>query len=54
MFRLANVLLVAVLAAPGVVAQASGKFDNIGRIATPAEVQRWDIDVRPDFLTQGH
>lgn len=52
MFKLASVLLVAVVAvleAPGAWAQAMGKFDNIGRTATPAEVQKWDIDVRPDF-----
>jgi S-disulfanyl-L-cysteine oxidoreductase SoxD len=29
--------------------QAQGKFDGIGRTATPAEVKAWDIDVRPDF-----
>jgi S-disulfanyl-L-cysteine oxidoreductase SoxD len=28
---------------------AQGKFDGIGRTATPAEVKAWDIDVRPDF-----
>ena len=27
----------------------SGKFPGIGRVATPAEVAAWDIDVRPDF-----
>lgn len=27
----------------------SGKFTDIGRAATPAEVKAWDIDVRPDF-----
>ncbi|CAM3658029.1 c-type cytochrome [Polynucleobacter antarcticus] len=32
------------------VAQSSPtKFPNIGRVATPAEVAAWDIDVRPDF-----
>ncbi|MDY0743466.1 c-type cytochrome [Paucibacter sp. R3-3] len=25
------------------------KFEGIGRTATPAEIQAWDIDVRPDF-----
>ena len=25
------------------------RFDGIGRTATPAEIQAWDIDVRPDF-----
>jgi S-disulfanyl-L-cysteine oxidoreductase SoxD len=28
---------------------ASDKFPGIGRAATSAEVQAWDIDVRPDF-----
>ena len=28
---------------------AAGKFEGIGRAATPAEVKAWDIDVRPDF-----
>lgn len=27
----------------------SAKFTGIGRVATPAEVAAWDIDVRPDF-----
>ena len=27
----------------------SAKFPGIGRVATPAEVAAWDIDVRPDF-----
>jgi S-disulfanyl-L-cysteine oxidoreductase SoxD len=25
------------------------RFEGVGRTATPAEVQAWDIDVRPDF-----
>ena len=29
--------------------QGPTKFPGIGRIATPAEVIAWDIDVRPDF-----
>jgi cytochrome c len=29
--------------------QAAAKYPGIGRTATPAEVQAWDIDVRPDF-----
>ena len=28
---------------------AQNKYGSIGRSATPAEVQAWDIDVRPDF-----
>jgi cytochrome c551/c552/cytochrome c553 len=27
----------------------SGAYPNVGRAATPKEVQAWDIDVRPDF-----
>lgn len=30
-------------------ARAADKFPGIGRVATPAEVRAWDIDVRPDF-----
>ncbi len=30
-------------------AQAQQNFQGIGRAATPAEVAKWDIDVRPDF-----
>ncbi len=30
-------------------ANATEKFPGIGRTATPAEIQAWDIDVRPDF-----
>jgi S-disulfanyl-L-cysteine oxidoreductase SoxD len=30
-------------------AQPSPRFPGIGRVATPAEVAAWDIDVRPDF-----
>jgi S-disulfanyl-L-cysteine oxidoreductase SoxD len=30
-------------------ATAQPKFEGIGRLATPAEVKAWDIDVRPDF-----
>ena len=36
------------LGGPAVLAQ-SEKFSGIGRAATAAEVQAWDIDVRPDF-----
>lgn len=45
MFRSASVLLLAA-ALP---AAAQGNFQNIGRIATPAEIAAWDIDVRADF-----
>lgn len=40
-------LLLALL--PVAPAQAGAKFPGIGRPATPAEIQAWDIDVRPDF-----
>ncbi|QEA11873.1 c-type cytochrome [Comamonas flocculans] len=43
---LAAGLLAATLALP---AWSQGKFPNIGRDATPAEVAAWDIDVRPDL-----
>ena len=43
------VLTVALLAAAGVVAAQSNPFPGIGRAATPSEVAKWDIDVRPDF-----
>lgn len=29
--------------------QTTGKYPGVGRAATPAEVAKWDIDVRPDF-----
>lgn len=43
MAALAGLLLVAGAA------HAQGRFPGVGRPATPAEVQAWDIDVRPDF-----
>src|SRR4029079_1780805 len=46
MSRWASAML-AVLLCSGVLAQ--GKFQGIGRPATPAEIAAWDIDVRPDF-----
>ena len=27
----------------------TARFEGVGRTATPAEIQAWDIDVRPDF-----
>ena len=30
-------------------AQAGTQYPGVGRTATPAEIQAWDIDVRPDF-----
>lgn len=48
-FRLNTWTLSAVLLAAVVSAHAQQHFPNIGRAATPAEVAKWDIDVRPDF-----
>lgn len=47
MSRLAKPVLIAL----GVVAMAAPVFGvpNVGRPATPAEIQAWDIDIRPDF-----
>jgi cytochrome c len=47
--KFAKLVLAASLSALSIGAHAAGKFDGIGRLATPAEVQKWDIDVRPDF-----
>ena len=50
MSRFRNALLtLALLATAGVVAAQSNTFPGIGRAATPSEVAKWDIDVRPDF-----
>ena len=49
MFRLTNGVLLLLLACAGA-AHAQDKFPGIGRAATPAEIQAWDIDVRPDFM----
>jgi cytochrome c len=37
------------LASSLVQAQNVSEFTGIGRVATPAEIKAWDIDVRPDF-----
>ena len=48
MYRLTKPLLLAALMScmHGTLAQG---FANVGRVATPAEIAAWDIDVRPDF-----
>lgn len=48
MYRSTSTLLLAALlhCASSVQAQS---FANVGRLATPAEITAWDIDVRPDF-----
>lgn len=43
------VLTLAWLAAAGLATAQSNKFPGVGREATPKEVAKWDIDVRPDF-----
>ncbi len=44
------VVLVAAVVGNAVAAPATAKtYPDIGRSATPAEIQAWDIDVRPDF-----
>lgn len=49
MSTLPKALLAALLLAAAAGLQAQDRFPGIGRAATPAEVQAWDIDVRPDF-----
>jgi cytochrome c len=50
MSRFLNAVLTAALLATAGVAQAqSAKYPGVGRDATPKEVAKWDIDVRPDF-----
>ena len=45
-----KVILAAALAAMASLALAqSDKYPGLGRAATPKEVAKWDIDVRPDF-----
>jgi len=41
-------LVLTLLAAAGPAAAQTG-YPGVGRLATPNEVQAWDIDVRPDF-----
>ncbi len=43
------VLTVAMLAVAGMAAAQGTKYPGVGRDATPKEVAKWDIDVRPDF-----
>ena len=49
MFRFPEALVAALLLVAAVGAQAQEKFPGVGRVATPAELKAWDIDVRPDF-----
>lgn len=43
------VLTAALLVVAGLAAAQSPKYPGVGRAATPKEVAKWDIDVRPDF-----
>jgi mono/diheme cytochrome c family protein len=43
------VLTVSLLALAGVASAQSPNYPGVGRAATPKEVAKWDIDVRPDF-----
>ena len=47
--RLGVAALITVTAQFTFAQSGSPKFPGIGRVATPAEVAAWDIDVRPDF-----
>src|SRR5574343_1959310 len=49
------ILTTALLAMAGMAMAQSEKYPGLGRVATPKEVAKWDIDVRPDFkgLPQG-
>ncbi len=49
MSRFSRPVLVLALLAASTAAVAVDHFNGIGRPATAAEVQAWDIDVRPDF-----
>ena len=54
MFRFSNrmkpaIAMIAVALLLSHHALAAEKFSSVGRPATPAELQAWDIDVRPDF-----
>jgi S-disulfanyl-L-cysteine oxidoreductase SoxD len=43
------VLTAALLAVVGLASAQTSKYPGVGRDATPKEVVKWDIDVRPDF-----
>jgi cytochrome c len=50
MSRCREALLVALALAFATAVHAQARYPSIGRVATPAEVKAWDIDVRPDFV----
>ena len=43
------ILTAALMAMAGLAMAQSDKYPGLGRAATPKEVAKWDIDVRPDF-----
>ena len=43
------ILTAVLLAVAGLAIAQSDKYPGLGRMATPKEVAKWDIDVRPDF-----
>ena len=43
------ILTTALMAMAGMALAQSDKYPGLGRLATPKEVAKWDIDVRPDF-----
>ena len=43
------ILTAALVAMAGLALAQSDKYPGLGRAATPKEVTKWDIDVRPDF-----
>ena len=48
-FPKAAVALALVITSSWALSQTTNEYPGVGRIATPAEVAKWDIDVRPDF-----
>jgi S-disulfanyl-L-cysteine oxidoreductase SoxD len=49
MYKSTKGLVLIVLLLGATVASAQGRFQGVGRAATPAEIKAWDIDVRSDF-----
>lgn len=49
MFRSISLAAAAALLCAATASFAQSRFPGVGRVATPAEMKAWDIDVRPDF-----
>jgi mono/diheme cytochrome c family protein len=47
---LTSCFIAAMIAVSSGAARAADAFPGVGRSATPAEINAWNIDVRPDFL----